>query len=171
MSDSCRICGRSLTNPSSKEVGMGEVCAGRLAASLWREQDPRKFELTPRSDWPESELKLPPTPKGRTYHFRRNLAGDPEIFAEREGGCQHYVRHICHHSPTGMEYGYGGSGPADCARSVLADCVGLALADRLYQEFKFAVISEIDQRKGGAINETAIRDWVAKRLEPKGDPK
>lgn len=29
--------------------------------------------------------------------------------------------HIIYHSPTGLEYGYGGSGPADLALSILAD--------------------------------------------------
>ena len=59
----------------------------------------------------------------------------------------HYVKH----SPTGMEWGYGGSGPSDCALSILADyfsCKGTAhpgpsaieSASRLYQQFKFAVV-------------------------------
>ena len=33
----------------------------------------------------------------------------------------HRLRHVVHHSPTGLEWGYGGSGPADTALSILAD--------------------------------------------------
>lgn len=32
--------------------------------------------------------------------------------------------HISMHSPTGFEWGYGGSGPADLALSILADFLG-----------------------------------------------
>ena len=48
------------------------------------------------------------------------------------------------HSPTGFEWGYGGSGPAQLALAVLAD----HLADdhealEFYQRFKFAVIGSL----------------------------
>src|SRR5436309_2494513 len=48
------------------------------------------------------------------------------------------------HSPTGFEWGYGGSGPAQLALAVLAD----HLADdekalEFYQGFKFAVIARL----------------------------
>lgn len=32
--------------------------------------------------------------------------------------------HVIYHSPTGFEWGYGGSGPADLALSILADYFG-----------------------------------------------
>lgn len=34
------------------------------------------------------------------------------------------LRHHVKHSPTGLEWGYGGSGPADLARSLLIDALG-----------------------------------------------
>ena len=34
------------------------------------------------------------------------------------------VRHIAAHSPGGMTWGYGGSGPLDCARSLQAAALG-----------------------------------------------
>lgn len=48
------------------------------------------------------------------------------------------------HSPTGFEWGYGGSGPAQLALAILADY----FADddealHVYQDFKFAVIAGI----------------------------
>ena len=49
---------------------------------------------------------------------------------------------LWNHSPTGFEWGYGGSGPAQLALAVLAD----HLADdqealNFYQSFKFAVVA------------------------------
>ena len=54
---------------------------------------------------------------------------------------------LWNHSPTGFEWGYGGSGPAQLALAVLAD----HLADdeqavRLHQSFKFAVIVKLPKR-------------------------
>ena len=51
---------------------------------------------------------------------------------------------LWNHSPTGFEWGYGGSGPAQLALALLAD----HLADRqealdFYQSFKFAVVAKL----------------------------
>jgi len=45
------------------------------------------------------------------------------------------LRHVVRHSPTGFEWGYGGSGPADLSLSLLTHAVGPEAAERLYQEF------------------------------------
>jgi len=57
------------------------------------------------------------------------------------------------HSPTGMEWGYGGSGPAQLALAILFDHLkdepgrtkyyAETKALRLYQEFKFRVIAKL----------------------------
>ena len=57
------------------------------------------------------------------------------------------------HSPTGFEWGYGGSGPAQLALAILADHLkdepgrtkfyAEQKALRLYQEFKFRVIAKL----------------------------
>jgi uncharacterized protein DUF6166 len=49
------------------------------------------------------------------------------------------------HSPTGFEWGYGGSGPAQLALAILADHLGAdEEATDLYQRFKFRVIAGLD---------------------------
>ena len=45
------------------------------------------------------------------------------------------------HSPTGFEWGYGGSGPAQLALAILCDHVGDDRALNIYQEFKRRVIA------------------------------
>ena len=45
------------------------------------------------------------------------------------------------HSPTGFEWGYGGSGPAQLALAMLADHLGDEKAITLYQQFKEEVIA------------------------------
>lgn len=51
---------------------------------------------------------------------------------------------LWNHSPTGFEWGYGGSGPAQLALALLADYFGnddQALA--LHQSFKWAVVARL----------------------------
>ena len=74
------------------------------------------------------------------------------------------LRHVVRHSPTGFEWGYGGSGPADLALSILADYLGERqavrrfirpmgwmtesepLTCRLYQQFKWHFVSRFDHQ-------------------------
>ena len=87
------------------------------------------------------------------------------------------LRHIRLHSPTGFEWGYGGSGPADLALSILADYLGeqeavrrwfrplgWAVQDepvtvRLCQRFKRAVIADLP-RKGWRLTGAEIAAWL-----------
>lgn len=49
------------------------------------------------------------------------------------------------HSPSGFEWGYGGSGPAQLALALLLDYTGKeAFALDHYQEFKTEVVSQLD---------------------------
>jgi hypothetical protein len=49
---------------------------------------------------------------------------------------------LFNHSPTGLSWGYTGSGPAQLALALLADALGDDdLAVRLHQDFKFKVVA------------------------------
>ncbi len=51
---------------------------------------------------------------------------------------------LWNHSPTGLNWGYGGSGPAQCALALLADHLGNDReAVNLHQPFKWAVIAKL----------------------------
>ncbi len=69
-------------------------------------------------------------------------------------------RTLCRHSPTGLEWGYGGSGPADLALNALYQMTGsLATAFRHYQAFKFRFVAGIDE-EGGVIRRTEVDAWL-----------
>lgn len=52
------------------------------------------------------------------------------------------------HSPTGFQWGYGGSGPAQLALAILADYLGNEeKAVALYQEFKEDVIAALPHER------------------------
>ena len=87
---------------------------------------------------------------------------------------------VRHHSPTGMNAGYGGSGPADFALNILQwrlsqDCwshlphddhvtlwdgQALKLAYRLHQDFKWQFLADSDVRQTGQIELTTIDQLI-----------
>lgn len=71
------------------------------------------------------------------------------------------LKHIIRHSPTGMNWGYGGSGAADASLSILTDAVGKRLAEEYYQEFKGDFIAPA----GGflIVSSTQIEEWFKKK--------
>lgn len=65
------------------------------------------------------------------------------------------------HSPTGLEWGYGGSGPAQLAYCLLREC-GLTKpqANKLYQQFKADVVAQMNHGGGFEITKEQILEWV-----------
>jgi hypothetical protein len=62
-----------------------------------------------------------------TYHGLRRESGVSVIVIENAvGEPVGIVPHLIKHSPTGMNWGYSGSGPADTARSLLIEAMGSA---------------------------------------------
>lgn len=70
--------------------------------------------------------------------------------------------HIRNHSPTGFNWGYGGSGPAQLALAMLAEVAGDQVAERWYQEFKFARIAGIID-SNWRITDAEIMAWLKER--------
>lgn len=71
-----------------------------------------------------------------------------EVLSGPYSGTQasHDLRHVCRHSPDGFQWGYGGSGPADLARSILFNVLGeyaKERVERLYQDFKWKFIAPV----------------------------
>jgi hypothetical protein len=67
---------------------------------------------------------------------------------------------LWNHSPSGFEWGYGGSGPAQLALALLADCLGdEAEAIGWHQDFKSAVIAGLP-KAGWTLTEGEIRDTI-----------
>lgn len=66
------------------------------------------------------------------------------------------------HSPTGFEFGYGGSGPADLALNILGAFLPAPEAWRLHQDFKWQFIASTPRNVTQfTIAAAVIRDWVA----------
>ena len=85
--------------------------------------------------------------------------------------------HIIYHSPTGFEYGYAGSGPADLAFSILADYYGITDKNEAvngepglnHQSFKMSFLASRNRDEQFEITEEAITDWLFSRSFGSGD--
>ena len=82
------------------------------------------------------------------------------LWRDRDGTARMSCPHVVRHSPSAPEWGYGGSGPAGCARSVLLALTDEATADAHYQDFKHEVIAALPEH-GAVIQRTAVLAWLS----------
>lgn len=68
------------------------------------------------------------------------------------------------HSPTGFEWGYEGSGPADLALNILAMFIPVYWAVKYHQEFKRQYIAPMP-KEGGLIPGWEIYLWIEEMFE------
>ena len=87
-----------------------------------------------------------------------NRGAGPQVILVFEEGRSYPLKHIERHSPDGFNWGFGGSGPADSALSILTDCLGKEQANHLYQPFKWEFVAGWKEK--WSISEEEIRDWV-----------
>ena len=125
----------------------------------------------------------------RVYEIRRSLKGIVRCMVRQlDGGekigAPYRLRHANLHSPPGFECGYGGSGPADLAASILADFFNVGARSvraawrgksfvrpdaekvvHLHQDFKAEVIARIEIARGESHEITAqqIVEWLCKK--------
>lgn len=96
------------------------------------------------------------------------LPPDPDkyIFRRQDGRVATNVPHtITTHSPTGLDWGYGGSGPADLALNLLiAHGLHPEEAWMLHQDFKARFIATLP-REGGEIRKTDVDAWLAEHRQ------
>lgn len=156
----CRRCGRVLTGQAAIRAGIGARCAAKEAARA-DEADAS----------PVAAFLDPFDPDTGDIVCQRDELG----FALANIPQRHK-----HHSATGFEWGYGGSGPADFALNILAlyipplegpveqflanvECADETVVNRdawlLHQGFKWTFIAPMP-RRGGTITGESIQQWI-----------
>ena len=68
------------------------------------------------------------------------------------------LKHRVYHSPTGFEWGYLGSGPADLARSILWDYLGVKPTKGFVYSFKCDFVSGWKDK--WEVSSEEIQDWI-----------
>lgn len=159
----CLRCKRALKDPKSVERQYGPVCWGKVQAEKERDAYAQDGDtLTPR--WHEPViLDDLPEESGKEYVFNGN--GPDCQVTVRLGEREYPLPHIVYHSPAGFAWGYGGSGPADLARSILWDLCGQKVADTYYQSFKRSWIAYIrETTEHIVVSADAVLYWLRKKV-------
>ena len=74
---------------------------------------------------------------------------------------------LWNHSPTGFEWGYGGSGPAQLALALLLDASGDKVRSvQLHQKYKAEVVSKWKRGTAWKTTRTDILAWIAAQSAP-----
>lgn len=141
----CLECKRPLTDPVSIERRMGPVCYGKVSAEEEKGEGSR-----------DRIAKLPRNPETKDVVCSRSINDEFDV--------KFNIPHsLIIHSPTGMEFGYSGSGPADYAANILYWFTkDETFARAHHQEFKFSFVSGLP-REGGTISGDEIEAWIAER--------
>jgi hypothetical protein len=135
----CSICGRPLREPASLARGIGPVCA----AARFPEEGPSLFDE-------------------KVGHEVRGVFDGTVRLCRHEGRpVVNLEQTLVLHSPTGFEWGYAGSGPADLALNILLRFVDRPRAEELHQAFKERFLAPLPEA-GGIIARELIEEWIDK---------
>ena len=116
----------------------------RIRDAAFDPSKPRPWQL----GWQDSDEQIATMTRPAGY-FGHRKDGSAKVFRRSRTGSatgaplnpQYEVRR---HSPTGLEWGYMGSGPAQLSLAILIDYLGnVEQAQDLYQDFKNAVVVEL----------------------------
>lgn len=105
-----------------------------------------------------SATTAPPIYNFKTYQGVRTAPGVTKVHVLLRGESKP-LRHVVRHSPTGFEWGYGGSGPSDLALSILTDVFGFDPPTNIYMAFKFSKVALFEDE--WSITEYESRAWLA----------
>jgi len=104
----------------------------------------------------------------KTYFGFRDAEGIARVKIKETNRALPLRLDLRRHSPTGFEWGYGGSGPAQLALALLADALGNDhLALQWHQPFKFAVVAGLAHSTWTLTVSEVVT--VVKRLEAEAD--
>lgn len=123
---------------------------------------------TPRPGGDGASVSDPPT---KRYEGVRTPAGAVVVRVDAAGRVRPLPARLDlrSHSPSGLEWGYGGSGPAQLALAILADAVGSEAAQECYQKFKFEAVAGLAQDRWELTREAVLAWYVAYRSSRAGN--
>lgn len=164
MAVKCTSCGRPLTHPDSVARRMGPVCSGK---GYTTQRSGRKEGLT-KLDLSVEDTFLALDMREHGLQLIRSVSG---------AVCYNTPHYCVHHSPTGYNFGYAGSGPSDLALNTVEHLLhlmgykGKRITDlfdgscfraawKLHQLFKDKFIATISRKEGGCVPYQDMVDWI-----------
>lgn len=103
-----------------------------------------------------------------TYLGTRDGNGNPVVYKDGKRFSAKRSQRVWNHSPTGFEWGFGGSGPAQLALALLLDFTrNESLAVDYHQQFKWEVVARMPE-SGWCISAGEIEEWLRKAIDTDG---
>lgn len=99
----------------------------------------------------------------KKYYASENTGiGGQSVYVVINDSESKLLRHIVRHSPDGFQWGYGGSGAADLALSILTDYFNgdVLKAEKYYMKFKRECIALLPTNISWIIDVDAITLWI-----------
>lgn len=101
----------------------------------------------------------------KTYIVQRDSRGAHCSVLPDEGRI-YPLKHLLRHSPDGFEFGYGGSGPSDLARSIVGDLLGEKdPKPALYRPVTHRLVAQIEGDGPVFISEDLVRLAMSERVD------
>ena len=99
------------------------------------------------------------------YIIGENIQGNLTVYTRDHDEMQEEhdekLTQVVKHSPTGMSWGYGGSGPADLALTIMT----MFGYPELYQDFKWEIVAKLPLEKF-TLSKSDIQQWIKKKIAP-----
>lgn len=158
----CNRCNRNLKDPVSIQRGYGKVCYAKMMADRESREESGSNRMLDEKQYPLDEAIV--------------------CMRDERGTMTNVPWIVKHHSPTGYEFGYGGSGPADLALNIVENLLRrigydgektndvwdksriFVKAYELHQDFKWAFVASLP-RDGGSIKTNTAIAWIEAHLE------
>lgn len=103
------------------------------------------------------------------YEGRRKPGGEAYVLVKKDlrshGLPLNPQLDIVNHSPSGLEWGYGGSGPSQLAIAIVADCSPELVGNwNLSGNFKWDIIAWLPQKHDWQMNADDVVDYLNGRI-------
>lgn len=158
----CACGGKNHGNPAARRKAgtmHGEALAVNYRGPSWDDNATRRFSGAYVNEhpaaWPVQAILFRREPDASGAIGR----GEASILLEQQDGTLVPLPHtLVNHSPTGLEFGYGGSGPADTALNILALLMSPHDAWYLHQQFKWHAVT--GAQHGDRLAMADVRRWI-----------
>lgn len=154
----CRRCNRPLKREPWRTMGIGKICSQKEHSET-KQRDGDSDIIVP---YDGEDIFIE-----RIASLTLSRNGQLELMKHSCSGIRTNVRRTEYrHSPTGFNFGYGGSGPADFALNILLMFTDKETANNCYQDFKWEHLGAETDRL--VIPKQTILDFIAehKIVEP-----
>lgn len=153
----CRRCNRQLKTEPWATLGIGKICSGKQNMKSCGQNPNDTDEIIP-YDGGDIFMERKYAPTIRSARYGQQISMEKHTAS----GLKTNVQRIEYrHSPSGFNFGYPGSGPADTALNICLMFTDRETAHKIHQDFKFKFLCHDSDRL--VISKQDIVNFIAEK--------